>query len=51
MIVKNVEKKENNLNDYTGEIFAIYVKSECQEKGVGTVLLQEAICKFVRRHC
>ena len=44
------EKKEKNLNSYTGEIFAIYVKSECQERGVGTVLLQEAIKDLSKIH-
>ena len=36
-------RKEEKLQEYTGEVFAIYVKNDCQEKGVGTALLQEAI--------
>lgn len=34
---------EEKLPDYTGEVFALYVKNDCQDKGVGTRLLQDAI--------
>ncbi len=36
-------QKRSKLNEYGGEIFALYVKNECQERGVGTKLLQDAI--------
>lgn len=36
-------RKEEILPDYTGEVFALYVKNDCQDKGVGTKLLQDAI--------
>ena len=29
--------------DYQGEVFALYVKNNCQERGIGTKLLQYAI--------
>lgn len=37
------ESKDKYLEEYTGEIFALYVKNDCQDRGVGTALLQEAI--------
>ena len=36
-------RKEEILPDYTGEVFALYVKNDCQDKGVGTKLLKDAI--------
>ena len=37
--------KRNNTDfqDYGGEVFALYVKNDCQEHGIGTKLLQYAI--------
>lgn len=36
-------RKAMRLKEYTGEVFALYVKNDCQDRGVGTALLQEAI--------
>lgn len=43
-------RKEEALSKYTGEIFAIYVKNDSQEKGVGTALLQKAIKDLEKTH-
>ena len=43
-------RKEGKLQEYTGEVFAIYVKNNSQEKGVGTLLLQEAITDLKKIH-
>ena len=44
------DKKDNNICEYSGEIFAIYVKNDCQEKGVGTILLNEALKDLSKIH-
>ena len=43
-------REDDNLHDYTGEIFALYVKNECQEKGVGTALLNDVIKELSKEH-
>lgn len=43
-------REDDNLHDYTGEIFALYVKNECQEKGIGTALLKESIKELSKEH-
>lgn len=43
-------RNEEKLQEYTGEIFAIYVKNDSQERGVGTELLQNAIRDLKKSH-
>ena len=44
--------KRNDLSykEYEGEVFALYVKNECQQKGIGTALLQEAMKALSNEH-
>lgn len=35
--------ENTKYKDYQGEVFALYVKNNCQERGIGTKLLQYAI--------
>lgn len=44
--------KRNNLSykEYEGEVFALYVKNECQEHGVGTKLLNYAIKDLFKKY-
>lgn len=44
------DKKDNFFNEYSGEVYAIYVKNECQQKGIGTALLQEAMKALSNEH-
>lgn len=37
------KRKNSEYPDYEGEVFALYVKNDCQNHGIGTNLLQEAI--------
>lgn len=36
-------RNDTYLENYKGEIFALYVKNDCQDRGIGTLLLQQAI--------
>lgn len=44
------ERKEKTLEEYSGEVFALYVKNDCQEHGIGTRLLQDAIKDLSKEH-
>ncbi len=44
------ERKQEEFYQYSGEVFALYVKSDCQKRGVGTELLKEAIKQLSQTH-
>lgn len=43
-------RKETSFPNYSGEIFALYVQNDCQEHGIGTKLLKEAIHNLSYEH-
>lgn len=43
-------RTEKIFPEYKAEVFALYVKNDCQEHGVGTKLLQDAIKDLAKEH-
>ena len=44
------KSEECKYKEYEGEIFALYVKNDCQEHGIGTQLLQYAVQELARKN-
>ena len=44
------ERKDKSYEEYSGEVFALYVKNDCQEHGIGSSLLKEAINELSKEH-
>ena len=44
------KRKNSEYPDYEGEVFALYVKNDCQNHGIGTSLLQKSI-KDLSKEC
>ena len=44
------ERRQEKFSKYSAEIFALYVKNDCQKRGIGTELLKEAIKLLSQKH-
>ena len=43
-------RKDKSYEEYSGEVFALYVKNDCQEHGIGSSLLRKAVNELSKEH-
>ena len=44
------KRNETSYKEYEGEVFALYVKNECQKNGIGSTLLKYAIDELFKNY-